>query len=70
MPIKRAIDRSGGVFTPDELFLLQRVFNQLSKPGDADDVRDGLASRIIANFQAGIRDEKELMSLSRQALGR
>jgi hypothetical protein len=70
MPIKRAIDRSGGVFTPDELGLLQRVFNQLSKPGDTDDVRDGLASRIIANFQAGIRDEKELMSLSRQALGR
>jgi hypothetical protein len=70
MPIKRAIDRTGGVFTPDELQLLQRVFNQLSNPADTDDVRDGLASRIIANFQAGIRDEKELMSLSRQALGR
>jgi hypothetical protein len=70
MPIKRAIDRSDGVFTPDELHLLQRVFDQLSKPGDVGELRDGLASRIIANFQAGIRDERELVSLSRQPLGR
>ncbi len=70
MPIKRAIDRTGGMVTPEELDLLRRVFNQLSKPGDADEVRSGLASRIIANFQAGIREEKELLSLSRQPLGR
>lgn len=70
MPIKRAIDRTGGIFTPDEMDFLQRVFNQVSKPGDTDEQREGHASRVIANFQAGIRDEKELISLSRQPLGR
>jgi hypothetical protein len=70
MPIKRAIDRSGGVFTPDELQLLQAVFDQLSKPGDTEDARNGLASRIIANFQAGITDEEDLIALCRQPLGR
>ena len=70
MPIKRAIDRTNGVFTPDDIDVLQRVFDRISEPGDNDDQRDGLASRIIANFQAGIRDEQELLSLSRHALGR
>lgn len=70
MPIKRAIDRTNGVFTPDDIDLLQRVFDRISESGDNDDQRDGLASRIIANFQAGIRDEQELLSLSRHALGR
>jgi hypothetical protein len=70
MPIKRAINRSGGAFTPDELALLQRVFDQVSRPGDTDEFKNGLASRIIANFQVGIKDEKELVALSKRPLGR
>ena len=34
MPIICAIDRSGGIFGPDDLTLLQRVFEQVSKFGD------------------------------------
>lgn len=70
MPIKRAIDHTGGVFTPEDLELLQRVFQMASNPVDTDEQRDRCASRIVANFQAGIRDEQELVSLSRLPLGR
>ena len=70
MPIKRAVDRTGGLFTPEDLDLLQRVFEIASNPGDDDEQRDRCASRIVANFQAGIRDEEELISLSRKPLGR
>ncbi|TIV13782.1 MAG: circularly permuted type 2 ATP-grasp protein, partial [Mesorhizobium sp.] len=34
------------------------------------DEREALASRILANFMAGIQDEEELVSLSRLPLGR
>ena len=70
MPIKRAVDQTGGLFTPEDLDLLQRVFEITSNPGDDDEQRDRCASRIVANFQAGIRDEQELISLSRKPLGR
>lgn len=70
MPIKRAIEHSGGVFTPEDLKLLQRVFEMASNPEYDDEQRDRCASRIVANFEAGIRDENELISLSRLPLGR
>lgn len=70
MPINRAIDQTGGLFTPEDLGLLQRVFEIASNPGDDNEQRDRCASRIVANFQAGIRDENELVGLSRQPLRR
>jgi hypothetical protein len=49
---------------------LQRVFDQLSKPGNTEGARDGHASRVIANCQAGLTDEEELIAMCRQPLGR
>ncbi|TPM31471.1 hypothetical protein [Mesorhizobium sp. B2-3-4] len=59
-----------GNFTPSEVEFLGRVFDQLKVEGQSQADRDLLASRIIANYMAGVRDEAELVSLSRQPLGR
>ena len=59
-----------GIFRPSELDLLGRVFQQLKRDGQSPEARDALASRIIANYMAGVVDEAELVSLSRQPLGR
>ncbi|SDA91587.1 hypothetical protein [Mesorhizobium qingshengii] len=70
MPIRRkAVD--AGIFNRAELALLGRVFDQLKLVDDqSPDAQGRLASRIIANYMAGIKDEAELVSLSRQPLGR
>ncbi|RUW62115.1 hypothetical protein [Mesorhizobium sp. M7A.F.Ca.US.008.03.1.1] len=70
MPIRRkAVD--AGIFDGAELALLGRVFDQLKRVDEhSPDAHGRLASRIIANYMAGIRDEAELVSLSKQALGR
>ena len=64
MPIRRkAVDA--------ELALLGRVFDQLKLVEDqSPDAQSRLASRITANYMGGIKDEAELVSLSRQPLGR
>lgn len=67
MPIRRKATEAG-IFDPSELALLGRVFEQL-KVNDHH-AREALASRIIANYMAGVTDEAELVSLSRQPLGR
>ncbi|MBB6411892.1 hypothetical protein [Mesorhizobium sangaii] len=59
-----------GIFDPAELALLGRVFEQLKLAHPSADAQDRLASRIITNYMAGIVDEPELISLSRQPLGR
>ncbi|RWC29974.1 hypothetical protein EN850_12495 [Mesorhizobium sp. M8A.F.Ca.ET.207.01.1.1] len=59
-----------GVFDPAEMALLGRVFDQLKPDDQSAGARDALASRIIANYMAGVTDEAELVSLSRQPLGR
>jgi hypothetical protein len=69
MPIhQRAED--AGIFDPAELALLARVYDRLRYDEQTADQRQVLASRIIANFMAGITDENELVSLSRLPLGR
>ncbi|WP_027062842.1 hypothetical protein [Mesorhizobium loti] len=69
MPIRRkAVD--AGIFDSSELALLGRVFEQLKRDDQSTEAREGLASRIIANYMAGVIDEAELASLSRQPLGR
>ncbi|TPM94951.1 hypothetical protein [Mesorhizobium sp. B2-1-3A] len=69
MPIRTRANEAG-IFDPAELALLARVFEQLRLDNQSPDARDAIASRIIANYMAGIRDEAELLSLSRQPLGR
>jgi hypothetical protein len=69
MPIRRRAAEAG-VFEPSELALLGRVFEQLKRENQSNDARDALASRIIANYRAGVVDESELVSLSKQPLGR
>jgi len=69
MPIRRKAVEAG-IFEPSELALLGRVFEHLKLGHQSPDARDALASRIIANYMAGVVDESELISLSRQPLGR
>ena len=69
MPIlRKAVE--AGIFEPSELALLGRVFEQLKLDNQSNNSREALASRIIANYMAGVVDELELLSLSKQPLGR
>ena len=69
MPIRTKANEAG-IFDPSELALLGRVFEHLRLDNQSPEARDAIASRIIANYMAGIRDEAELVSLSKQPLGR
>ena len=65
MPIRRKADEAG-VFDPYELALLDRVFEQLKLENCCVFQNEALASRILANYVAGVADEAELVFLSRQ----
>ena len=67
MPINRKANEAG-VFSPSELALLQRVFDQTEIVGETVTKREARASRIISHFLAGILEEGELVTLSRQPL--
>ncbi|RUU39377.1 hypothetical protein EOC93_22305 [Mesorhizobium sp. M6A.T.Ce.TU.002.03.1.1] len=69
MPIRGRAEHAG-VFNPSELELLARVFARLKIDGQSEKQCETLASRIIANYMAGVVDEEELLSASKQALGR
>ncbi|TPK91533.1 hypothetical protein [Mesorhizobium sp. B2-4-17] len=69
MPIRRRATEVG-IFDASELALFGRVFDRLLLDNKSADERDAVASRIIANYMAGIKDEAELVSLSKQPLGR
>lgn len=69
MLIHRQIE-GAGAFRPSELALLGRVFDRLKVEARSAKQREALASRIIANYMAGVTDEEELLSTSRQPLGR
>ncbi len=69
MPIRRkAMD--AGILDSSELALLGRVFAQMKTPSQSAESQSRLASRIIANYMAGVVDEAELVLLSKQPLGR
>ncbi len=55
-----------GIFSASEVATLGRVFDRLKREGASEHLREALASRILANYTAGITDEDELVS----ALGR
>lgn len=69
MPIRRKADEAG-VLAPSELALLDRVFEQLRFENCCVFQNEALASRIIANYVAGVVDEAELALLSRQPVRR
>ncbi|QIA23779.1 hypothetical protein [Mesorhizobium sp. AA22] len=69
MPIHRKA-KEAGVFSSSEVALLGRVFERLTIEGQSPQRREAIASRIIANYQAGITDEEELFSASKLPLGR
>ena len=69
MPTNRKV-REARIFTPSEVGLFGRVFERAKRKGDSEAHREALASRIVANYMAGITDEAELLALSRQPLGR
>ncbi|WP_306440522.1 hypothetical protein [Mesorhizobium sp. SARCC-RB16n] len=50
--------------------MLGRVFEQVTVNRQSPEALDALASRVIANYMAGVTDEAELVLLSRQPLGR
>ncbi|AZO15639.1 MULTISPECIES: hypothetical protein [unclassified Mesorhizobium] len=57
-------------FTPDETAMLGRVYENGSIEGETTEQKEARASRILANYMAGITDEAELIELSRRPLGR
>jgi hypothetical protein len=62
--------REAGIFNPSDVALLGRVFDKLKDEDQSLDGREALASRLLANYLAGIKDEAELLSLSKRPLGR
>ncbi|RAZ90167.1 hypothetical protein DPM33_15170 [Mesorhizobium hawassense] len=69
MPIHQRA-REAGIFNPSEVALLGRVFDKLKDEHQSPERREALASRLLANYLAGIRDEAELLSVSKLPLGR
>ncbi|WP_189476338.1 MULTISPECIES: hypothetical protein [unclassified Mesorhizobium] len=67
MPITRL---SKGAFLPDEVTFLGRVLELGAGADETEEQRERRALRIIANYMAGITDERELAELSRRPLGR
>ncbi|AZO31152.1 MULTISPECIES: hypothetical protein [Mesorhizobium] len=61
---------SRNTFTPAETALFGRVFESGRVVGETEEQKEARASRIIANYMAGITDEAELVELSRKPLGR
>jgi hypothetical protein len=57
-------------FTPAETAMLGRVYDRGNFEGETAEQKEARASRIIANYMAGIKDEAELVALSRRPLGR
>ena len=64
------VSMARNTFTPDETAMLGRVFDKGAVAGESEEQKEARASRIIANYMAGITDEAELVELSRKPLGR
>ncbi|MDG4875197.1 hypothetical protein P9273_08815 [Mesorhizobium sp. WSM4935] len=69
MPIYKQA-KEAGIFSSSDLALLGRVFDKLKNEHQSSERREALASRLLANYQAGIRDEDELLTASKLPLGR
>lgn len=69
MPIHQKA-KEAGIFSPSDIALLGRAFDKLKSEHQSPQRREALASRLMANYLAGIRDEDELLAASRLPLGR
>ncbi|MBN9069844.1 MAG: hypothetical protein J0H60_26315 [Rhizobiales bacterium] len=69
MPVTRTVQHLGN-FTTDEVDLFWRTYDATKGDGETEADKEHRASRIIANYMAGITDEDELTELSRRPLGR
>jgi hypothetical protein len=69
MPVERKA-KEFGAFDQKEIALFWRVYDATRAIGESDVEAEHRASRIIANYAAGITDEAELIELSRRPLGR
>jgi hypothetical protein len=59
-----------GAFGPAELVMFAKVLDRLDIKDLGESDRQAMAQRVIANYMAGIKDEDELVELSRRPLGR
>ncbi|CDX37781.1 conserved hypothetical protein [Mesorhizobium sp. ORS 3359] len=69
MPIYKKA-KEAGVFSSSDIALLGRVFDKLKNEHQSPERREALASRLMANYLAGLRDEDELLAVSKLPLGR
>lgn len=69
MPYRR-LANDAGVYRPEEIAMLGRVFDELIEPDMDTKQREALASRIIGYYMAGIKGEDELIALSKQPIRR
>ena len=69
MPIYRRA-KEAGIFSSSDVALLGRVFDRLKNEHQSPERREALASRLLANYLAGIRNEDELLTASKLPLGR
>lgn len=67
MPIRQKLEDIA-ILQPDEIDLLTKVFAATCIENETAQDREERASRIIANYQLGIRNEAELIALSRLRL--
>ncbi len=67
---EEAMSIARNTFTPEETAMLGRVFESGRVADETEVQKEARASRIIANYMAGITDEAELIELSRRPLGR
>lgn len=67
MPIRQKLE-DVAILQPDEIDLLTKVFAATYSENETARDREERASRIIANYQLGIRDEAELIALSQLPL--
>jgi hypothetical protein len=66
MPFRRALHRHPRIFSPSEIDVLQRVFDKTVVPNETMAEREDRAFRLMSAFQTGIRDENELIWMSRE----
>jgi hypothetical protein len=59
--------KGGGIFSSSDLALLGREFDKLKNEHQSPERREALASRLLANYLPGIRDEAELLSVFQTA---
>lgn len=69
MPIEKLAKQEGS-FNPEEIELMARAFARAADSISEAGKREAIASRVLANYLAGIEDEDELAMLSRRPLSR